>query len=194
MLQQDFGPEIPEAAKGLLERQVTVSNKLGQLTDDLLKLTRLAREEVQPTGFDLSALAQELAVEHSEDNRKVEIVVEPGMFACGDPRLVRLLLANLLSNALRYSPGGGIVKIGMRQKGTETIYFVSDQGIGFDMRYASKLFGPFERLVSEHEYPGTGVGLANVARIVAKHKGEVWAESTPGEGSTFYFTLENEQP
>ena len=114
-----------------------------------------------------------------------EIVVQEGMRAQGDPALVRLVLGNLLENACKFSRGEGTVRVS--QEGD--VFAVADDGVGFDMRYAAKLFLPFERLVGEREFPGTGIGLANVERIVRRHGGRVWARSEPGKGATFFFTL-----
>lgn len=186
LLQMDYADSLDSQANELLDRQVRAGNKLGTLIDELLKLSRLNQEEAVRTRVDLSAIAREVAEELRDENPQIEIRVEPDMEAYGDPRLLRLLFANLLQNALRYSPEGGVVSVG---RGEDGAYYVRDQGIGFDMQYAHKLFLPFERLVSDAEFPGTGVGLANVARIVAKHRGRVWAEGRVGEGATFYFTL-----
>jgi len=189
LLQEDYREVLTEEGNRLLERQITAGNKLARLIDELLRLSRLARETVHPEHVDLTALARELATEHAQDNERVTIVVNDGMEAEGDPRLLRLLLANLLSNALRYSPGGGTVTVGHEETMQGETFYVKDEGIGFDMQYADKLFKPFERLVTDAEFEGTGVGLANAARIVAKHRGRLWAESTVGKGSKFMFTL-----
>jgi PAS domain S-box-containing protein len=185
MVQEDYGEALPEQARALLDRQVAAANKLGTLIDELLKLSRLARDVAQAQDLDMTELAREVADEHAEDNERVVVEVQDGMNAKGDPRLLRLLLSNLISNALRYSPDGGTVTVGRNGEA----FFVRDQGIGFDMQYANKLFMPFERLVTESQFPGTGVGLANAKRVIDHHRGRIWAESEPGKGATFFFTL-----
>jgi signal transduction histidine kinase len=138
--------------------------------------------------FDLSAMSREVAETLRAGNETgsiCDVHVQPSMQANGDPELVRFVIQNLVSNACKFSPKGGWVEVGQ----VGNVYFVRDHGIGFDMQYAAKLFEPFQRLVREDEFPGTGIGLANVKRIVERHGGRVWAESKPGEGATFWFTL-----
>jgi PAS domain S-box-containing protein len=187
ILLEDVGDKLTEQERALLDQQARSATKLGVLIDDLLKLSRLSREQVERTTFDLSALAHrvvdELLSKEWHDTR--EIVIQPEMQASGDVRHVQLLLLNLFDNACKFSPVGSQIRFG--QEGD--VFFVKDSGIGFDMAYASKLFVPFERLVREADFPGTGVGLANVQRIVHRHGGKVWAESAPGQGATFFFTL-----
>jgi signal transduction histidine kinase len=114
-----------------------------------------------------------------------DVRVQAGMLASADPSLLRLVLQNLIDNACKFSPNGIPVEVGC----IDGRFYVRDQGVGFDMAYADKLFQPFERLVGQSEFPGTGIGLANVKRIVERHGGRVWAESAPGQGATFWFTL-----
>jgi signal transduction histidine kinase len=111
------------------------------------------------------------------------------LIAYGDPILLRLTLLNLIQNAAKFSPKGGTIQVGGRPDGENSVFYVKDEGIGFEMKYAHKLFLPFERLHRESEFPGTGIGLANVQRVVHRHGGTVWAESSPGRGATFYFAL-----
>jgi len=134
-------------------------------------------------------LACDVAAELAHENDDAIVVVQESMSTVADPRLIRLLLGNLISNALQYSPKGGQIHVGCEPTENGLAFFVRDQGTGFDMQFADQIFRPFERLVSDTEFPGTGVGLANVARIVSKHQGKVWAVSELGKGSTFYFTL-----
>jgi two-component system, sensor histidine kinase and response regulator len=119
------------------------------------------------------------------------VVIKPGLQACGDPNVLALAIQNLVDNALKYSSKVPSPKIefGSQVKGEETIYYIKDNGVGFDMKYAPKVFEPFQRLHRDAEYPGTGIGLANVKRVVARHGGHIWAEAAPGVGATFYFTL-----
>jgi PAS domain S-box-containing protein len=182
ILREDYGDSLPQEAQDHLLRQAEAAKRMSVLIDDLLKLSRIGRQELTPENFDLSAMALEVAEELQVVDR---VQIEPGIQAHGDPRLVRFVLLNLIENAVKFSPDGGNVRVGSSEQG----YFVADEGIGFEMEYAPKIFRPFERLVRNDEYPGTGIGLANAQRIVQRHGGTIWAESEPGKGSTFWFTL-----
>jgi len=143
---------------------------------------------------DLSAAAAAVIEElrRRDAERKVEVIIEPDLRCCADGKLMRVLLDNLLGNAWKFSAKQACTEISFgRETGGdgETVYFVRDQGAGFDMAYAQKLFGAFQRLHTPSEFAGTGVGLATVQRIIARHGGKVWAQSEPGHGATFYFTL-----
>lgn len=170
-----------------MDRQADAAGRLGTLIDDLLNYARLYRAPIQQTEFDLSEMAKEVATEFLKNGWQGEptIQVDPGLVGRGDSRLVRMVLANLIENALKFSPNGGTITVGR----SDGAFFVRDQGIGFDMSFVSKIFLPFERLVTERDFAGTGIGLANVARIVKRHGGRVWAESTANAGATFFFTL-----
>jgi signal transduction histidine kinase len=133
---------------------------------------------------DLSQLARDVANEIQTSN-DIEFVIEPGLTGIGDSVLLRFVLQNLFENAQKFSPNGGTVRFG----GQDGEFFVADEGIGFDMQYADKIFRPFERLHRSEDIPGTGIGLANVERIVRRHGGKVWADSEIGHGATFHFTL-----
>jgi signal transduction histidine kinase len=171
----------------LLERQAFSANRLSQLMDAILNLSQINRKEPKKVTFDFSALASEVASDLKAG--LCEIRVTPGLFAFGDPLLIRLVLLNLMENACKFSPSGGVVEVGQENVHGQPAYFVSDQGIGFDQELAQKVFEPFKRLVHETDFAGTGIGLANVKRIVLRQGGAVWVESTLGKGSTFYFTL-----
>jgi light-regulated signal transduction histidine kinase (bacteriophytochrome) len=167
-----------------------------QLIDALLQLSKVTRAPLNYTTVDLAAMAQE-AVEALQDQapqRKVAVRIEPGLAAQGDARLLRLVLDNLLGNAWKFTSQAehAVIEVG-RLEGEGT-FFVRDNGVGFEMSYATKLFGAFQRLHTEAEFPGTGIGLATVKRIVTRHQGNVWAESAPGEGATFFFTLGDGEP
>jgi light-regulated signal transduction histidine kinase (bacteriophytochrome) len=142
---------------------------------------------------DLSRLATEIAAELREGNgaRAVDVSIEPGLTTQGDPQLLRVALHNLLDNAWKYTgkTPEARIEFGAMRRNDETVYFVRDNGAGFDMQYAGKLFGAFQRLHTEREFTGTGIGLATVARIVHRHGGQIWAEGAPGAGATFYFIL-----
>ena len=166
---------------------------MGMLIDDLLKLARVTRAELASEEVDISTLAREVAEElrRSEPHRSVEINIQPDMKALGDGRLLRIALENLLSNAWKFSVGGqpARIEVGMSEEEGERVYFVRDNGVGFDMAYAGKLFGAFQRLHDAQEFPGTGIGLATVQRIIRKHGGRIWAQSEAGHGAVFRFTF-----
>ena len=179
----------PESMQTLM-RLVASSKKLAVLVDELLAYARLGKQEPAKEAFDLTALAAEVAkflVERGACRKCAKIEIEDGLAAHGDSLLVQMVLENLLDNACKYSSETKEPMINIGRRGDA--FFVRDNGVGFDMRFHEKLFQPFERLHSDAIYPGTGIGLANVKRIVNKHGGRVWAEGRVGEGATFYFTL-----
>ena len=187
ILKEDFSSNLPLEAKDQLERQARAAKKMGDLIDDLLRLSRISRQEMVRHVLDLSAMAQEIVAEH-QPPPQCQIEIMPKLSAKGDPKLMRLALENLLDNALKFSKNKPVprVEMGVDKDG---IFFIKDNGIGFDMAYADKLFLPFERLVRDDEYPGTGIGLANVKRIIERHGGKIWAEGEPEHGATFFFAL-----
>lgn len=192
ILLEEAAEKLDEEHRSLLERQALNANKLGELIDELLKMSRLSRQEMEITRLNLTSLAQEVATEVLENSGRadVHVSIQEDLWAHGDEKLVRFLIQNLIENSCKFSPEGGAIEIGSSPADTGNVYWVKDHGIGFEMKYSSKLFKPFERLVTDQEYPGTGIGLANVQRIAARHGGLVWAESEgPGKGATFYFTL-----
>jgi light-regulated signal transduction histidine kinase (bacteriophytochrome) len=166
---------------------------MGQLIDDMLELSRVGRSEMRPTRVDLSVLAERVAAElrEADPQRKAEFTIRPGLVAEGDSRLLRVVLTNMLGNAWKFTGRQPVARIefGATQVDGTSAYYVRDNGVGFDMAYADKLFAPFQRLHARDEFPGTGVGLATVARIVRRHGGRAWAEGAVGKGATFYFTL-----
>jgi light-regulated signal transduction histidine kinase (bacteriophytochrome) len=167
---------------------------MGELIDAMLSLAQVSRSSLAWETVDLSAKAEALlsALQEREPVRVARFEVQPGLVAQGDARLLRQVLCNLLGNAWKFSAGKACTCITLgRMAGSEggEVYFVRDNGAGFDMAYAEKLFGAFQRLHTEAEFAGTGIGLATVQRIVARHGGKVWADSVQGEGATFYFTL-----
>jgi signal transduction histidine kinase len=185
ILKEDFGGQLPDEAKDQLDRQARAAKKMGDLIDDLLKLSRIGRQEISRQPIDLAVLAEEALEDHKNN---VNCQIEPGLEVRADEKLMRLAIQNLLDNAIKFSKHDVKPSIVLGRV-DESTFFVRDNGIGFDMRYAEKLFLPFERLVLDSEYPGTGIGLANVRRIIERHGGKVWAEAEPGKGATFYFTL-----
>jgi signal transduction histidine kinase len=192
-LLEDSAPMLDEQGKAHLQRIRAASQRMGVLIDDLLNLARVTRAEMHREPVDLSALAAVLADElrKREPVRQAEVLIEPGLETRADPRLVRVALENLLSNAWKFSSKHPAPRIefGQALVNGAAAFFVRDNGAGFDPAYAGRLFGAFQRLHAATEFPGTGVGLATVQRIIHRHGGTVWAESAVGRGATFYFTL-----
>ncbi len=190
VLIEDHAANLGEEGVEHLRRIRLSIRRMGQLIDDLLRLSRIARTELVAGLVDLSELATQVLSELAP-RREVQIVVEPGIVARGDLSLLRIALTNLLSNALKFSDRSTPPQISVGRVDHEgaPAYFVRDNGAGFDMRYASRLFGAFQRLHHAADFEGTGIGLAIVQRIVHRHGGMVWADSAPGCGATFTFTL-----
>jgi light-regulated signal transduction histidine kinase (bacteriophytochrome) len=166
---------------------------MSRLIEDLLHLSRVGRSEMSRSKVDLSALVQSVAAEtqKSEPGREVVWKIGGGIHAQGDQRLLRIAFENLIGNAWKFTAKKPttIIEFGQERRGDENVFFVRDNGAGFDMTYAEKLFGVFQRLHSASEFPGTGIGLATVHRIVSRHGGRIWAEGEVRNGATFYFTL-----
>jgi PAS domain S-box-containing protein len=193
-LLDDYADRLDDQARDFLDRVRGATQRMGMLIDDMLTLSRVTRAEMRRETVDLGALAADVLEElqKSEPERKVEWHIEPGLAADGDTQLLRVALFNLLGNAWKFTGKTANTKIefgAIRHANGNTEFFVRDNGAGFDMRYAGKLFGAFQRLHLTSEFQGTGVGLATVQRIVHRHGGQVRAEGVPGQGATFYFTL-----
>jgi light-regulated signal transduction histidine kinase (bacteriophytochrome) len=190
---EDGTGRLDAEGRSNLERVRAASQRMGQLIDDLLQLSRHTRSEMHRKPVDLSALANAVVadLQKAEPERRVEFVIEPHLVAEADAILMRAVLENLLDNAWKFTSKQSAAKIefGRTTHGGIPAFFVRDNGAGFDMAYAGKLFGAFQRLHRPAEFSGTGIGLATVQRIVHRHGGRVWAESTPDHGSTFSFTL-----
>ena len=169
------------------------ARRMEGMIDDLLSLSRVSLRKLRNEAVDLSALSKILLDElgEADPERRVETRVDPGLRAQGDPGTLRILLQNLLANAWKFTrlSSAPCIEIGRDESGESAAFFVRDNGAGFDMRYANKLFAPFQRLHSPDEFEGTGIGLATVDRIVRRHGGEVWAHGEVGKGATVYFTL-----
>jgi signal transduction histidine kinase len=199
-LLEDYGATLAGAGQDYLRRIRAASQHMGQLIDDMLKLAHMSRIDLQRIPVDLSAMASHVADElrTAEPHRRARIDIAPNLLAQGDPRLLRVMLQNLFHNAWKFSstrPQAHIEIGQLANNGDGTpVYFVRDDGVGFEMAYAHKLFGAFQRLHTTAEFPGTGVGLATVQRVVHRHGGRVWAEGKPGHGATFYFTLPDDPP
>jgi light-regulated signal transduction histidine kinase (bacteriophytochrome) len=168
--------------------------RMTQLIEDLLKLSRISRSELARQPVDLAAIAREIArgLSSTEPGRKVEFLIQEGVRAEADPRLLRVALENLLGNAWKFTSKrvAARIEFGVDERQAGVTFFVRDDGAGFDMAYADKLFGVFQRLHAVTEFEGTGVGLATVRRIVSRHGGRIWAEGAVNKGATFFFTLE----
>jgi len=197
ILLSDYAGRLDDAGRDRLERVRRAAQHMGTLIDDLLKLSRVTRTELKHDQVDMSALAGEIAEELRKQapDREVQFTIAPGLMAQGDKGLLRIVLDNLMGNAWKFTGGLAEARIGFERapEGGQA-YVVCDNGVGFDMAYADKLFGVFQRLHDASEFPGTGIGLATVQRIIHKHGGRVWAESGVGKGTQFYFTLESERP
>lgn len=193
ILLEDYLDQLDEQGQQYLRKVRESSQQMAQLIDDLLNLSHVTRAEMRKEVVDLSGIAKTVAeaLRTTQPERAAEFEIHPGMTAQGDPRLLRVVLDNLLGNAWKYSGKQSHVRIevGRMEQNGQVPYFVRDNGVGFDMTYAHKLFGVFQRLHSGSEFPGTGIGLATVQRIIHRHGGRVWAEGAMGQGATFYFTL-----
>ena len=192
-----YSPQLDERGKEFLRRTCESSHHMDALIEDLLKLSRVNRSELIRQTVDLSTMVEALTADlrKTEPERSVEFIVAPGLKAVGDERLLRVALDNLVRNAWKFTgkSNNARIEFGFCPE-PEPAFFVRDNGAGFDMEYAGKLFGVFQRLHSTGEFPGTGVGLATVQRIINRHAGRVWATGTLNQGATFYFTLPPEKP
>jgi PAS domain S-box-containing protein len=193
VLLDDYTNKLDDEGKDYLQRVRSASQRMAALIDDLLNLSRVTRGEMRYETVDLSALAQTITMElqQSQPERDVEFTIAPGLVAKGDGQLLRVVLENLLYNAWKFARmrAPARIEFGYAETNGQPAYFVRDNGVGFDMAYADKLFGAFQRMHSVEEFEGTGIGLATVQRIINRHGGNIWAESAVGQGATFYFTL-----
>jgi signal transduction histidine kinase len=192
-LLEDYGSTLPTDGQSLLARVRENTKRMGQLIDDLLVFSRLGRKALEMGPVDMTALAEAVVqeVRHADQGRDVEVIVGHLPTAIGDAGLLRQAVSNLVANAFKFTRrrARACIEIGSRADGDEIVYYVRDNGAGFDMKYATKLFGVFQRLHRESDFEGTGVGLALVQRIVHRHGGRVWAEAQVDQGATFSFTL-----
>ncbi|PYX93092.1 MAG: PAS domain-containing sensor histidine kinase, partial [Acidobacteria bacterium] len=191
---EDYQDKIDAEGRAHLERIRAAAGRMGQLIDDMLQLARIARAEMVRDKVNLSRLAQEIAsqLQASEPKRQTTFVIQPGLMVEGDRALLRVVLQNLLDNAWKFT-GHQLharIEFGIQKQDSGQVYFVRDNGAGFEMQYANKLFGVFQRLHRQSEFTGTGVGLATVQRIIHRHGGRIWAEGATGQGATFYFVLQ----
>lgn len=193
VLLDEYQNNLDEDGKNYLQRIRASAQKMAQLIDDMLSLSRVTRSEMKITSVNLSDIANEIAddlLKHEPD-RNVQFVITPGLIANGDARLLRIALENLISNSWKFTSKHqtGKIEFSLKKQNGEKIYYIKDDGAGFNMKYVSKLFGPFQRLHTTSEFPGIGVGLAIVQRVITRHEGKVWAEGEIEQGAVFYFTL-----
>jgi light-regulated signal transduction histidine kinase (bacteriophytochrome) len=192
-LLQTYADRLDEQGKHYLQRVRAGSQRMAQLIDDLLQLSRLSRSEMQRQWVDLSSLAAVIATElkRLEPGRQVDFMIDPGLTAYCDPGLLRVVLENLLGNAWKFTSRHpqATIEFGMAESRGEMAFCVRDDGAGFNPAFAGKLFGAFQRLHKETDFPGTGIGLATVQRVIHRHGGTVWAEGAVEKGAAFYFTL-----
>lgn len=193
VLIEDYQDKLDAEANSSLQRICGAAARMSQLIDDLLKFARTARSELTRTKVNLSELAQDIVsqLQSADPKRPVTIIVAPSLVVDADSALLRVVLENLLGNAWKYTSKqpSSHIEFGTQSQHSQTIYFVRDNGAGFNMEHASRLFAPFKRLHDDREFPGTGIGLATVQRIIRRHGGQIWADSEVGNGATFYFRL-----
>ncbi len=195
-LREDYGAQVNEGMRRYLDRIHAATMRMGQLIEDLLALSRISRAQVAWTDVDLTAMARQILADlaQAEPGRHVEAVVWDGIVARGDAKLLRIALENLLGNAWKFTARAerAHVEFGALRDREQTTYFVRDNGAGFDMAHSQKLYEPFQRLHAVKEFPGSGIGLATVQRVVQRMGGRIWAHAQPGQGATFHFTLGRE--
>ncbi len=198
MVLEDYADKLDDEGRRHLRVIRDGAQKMGRLIDDLLSFSRLGRREMALANIDMTALARDVAEElrRQESGRAIEIAIAPLPSAHGDPAMFRQVWANLLANAIKFTRprAPAHIEVGGQADGDENVYSVKDNGVGFNMQYADKLFGVFQRLHGPEEFEGTGVGLALVQRIVYRHGGHVWAEGKLDAGATFSFALPNHKP
>jgi len=196
-LLEDYADQLDDQGKKYLRHVREAAQQMGGLIDDLLNLSRVTRAELRRERVDLSEFARDVlaTLQETQPNRRVETVVQDGIVTQADPRLLHVVLTNLLGNAWKFTGKRASARIEFAARDGEQppVFFIRDNGAGFNAAYADKLFGVFQRLHTAQEFEGTGIGLATVQRIVRRHGGRVWAEGEVGQGATFYFTLEGEE-
>jgi len=195
ILHEDYGDSLDETGLGILRRICAGSEKMGRMIDDLLRLSKVSRSKMTFREVDLSRIAETAAAlfREADPARNVRLTIAKGLTGRGDASLLAMVLQNLIGNAWKYTAGNreAVIEVGRTSSNGMDAFFVRDNGVGFDMVYRDKLFRVFERLHGD-EFEGSGVGLATVQRIIARHQGEVWAEGEVGNGATFYFTLQQQ--
>lgn len=194
-LLREYGEQLDERGRDRLQRIRSAAQRMANLIDDLLNLSRVSRTEIALEEVNLSELANSIIDELRQANpeRNADVIIQPDINVTGDRRLLGIVLTNLVGNAWKFTgqKEQTVIEIGCNSDENSTVYFVRDNGAGFDMEYSNKLFGAFQRLHDVGEFPGTGIGLATVQRVIHKHGGRVWADAAVNNGATFYFTLKN---
>jgi PAS domain S-box-containing protein len=193
ILLEDYSDKLDTEGQNFLKRIIRSAEKMSDLIDDLLSLSKISRQEISPLEINLSVIARDFINElcQTEPLNKIEVSIAENVIAYGDPHLMRIALSNLIGNACKFSSKtpNARIQFGQMEKEGKKIYYLRDNGAGFDMKFADKIFEPFKRFHSVSEFSGTGIGLATVRRVIEKHGGTIWAESEVGKGATFYFTL-----
>jgi PAS domain S-box-containing protein len=194
ILLSEHAGQLDDQGRAYLQHIQKASRTMDQLIMDLLNLSRVTRAALKRSRVDLSALASDIAAEltRQEPGRTLQFEITAGLEAEGDPALLKIVLENLLHNACKFTRRceRALIQMGVKQEDERRVFFVRDNGAGFDMAYAAKLFAPFQRLHGMDEFPGTGIGLVTVKRIITRHGGTIWTEAKVDEGATFYFTLD----
>jgi signal transduction histidine kinase len=192
-LEEDFGERLDAQGKDYIVRVRNGVQRMGTLIDSLLQLSRVTRSDVQRERVDLSQVATLVfrEIQANDPEREVNWIAQPGVMTEADPRLMRIAFENLIGNAWKFTAGtpDATVTFGSSSQNGKTVYFLRDNGAGFDMQYVDRLFTAFQRLHGEREFKGSGIGLATVSRIIRRHHGSIWAEGEPGKGAAFFFTL-----
>ena len=190
----DYAAQLPSEAQGFMTQILTSAERMKRMMDDLLRLSRISQSQLSKQKIELSTLVKDVLADlrGEYESRSVEVRLGQLPDCVGDAALLKQVFVNLLSNAFKFTRGKpqAVVEIGYEEQGDKKVYFVRDNGAGFDMKNAPKLFGVFQRLHGEKEFEGTGVGLSIVRRIVERHDGRIWADAMAGQGATFYFTLD----
>jgi len=193
LLLDDYGDKLDVTGQGYLQKISVAGKRMGQLIDDLLSLSSLTREKMHKDAIDLTAMAQQVVgdLRNSQKGRDVQVTIAANLHAVGDGNLVHIVLVNLLSNAWKFTSKRTTahIDVGVELTGPDPVFYVRDDGVGFDMAFVNQLFGVFKRLHKIEEFPGTGIGLATVQRIVRLHGGYVWVKGEVDRGATIYFTL-----
>jgi light-regulated signal transduction histidine kinase (bacteriophytochrome) len=192
-LLEDCADKLPDAGQDYLNRIRSATQRMGMLIDDLLNLSRITRGEIHLEDLSISGLVHSIldSLGRAHPDRRIEFEIDEGLQVQADQRLLRVALENLLNNAWKFTSKCPLTRIdfGKTNANGASAYFIRDNGAGFDPAYADRLFGAFQRLHTVAEFPGTGVGLATVQRIIRRHGGQIWAEGAVNKGATFYFTL-----
>ena len=192
-LLEDYQGKLDATGKSYLERICKATQHMGNLIDDMLKLSRVTQSEFNYQSIDLSKMVQSISdrFQKNNPNNNVKMTIQKGIVIQGDPHSMQIALTNLIDNAWKFTgkQKHPRIEFGATLKENEKIFFIRDNGVGFDMSYVGKLFGAFQRLHTMDEFAGTGIGLATVQRIINRHGGKIWAEGEVGKGATFYFTL-----